>query len=181
MRYCSSAADAGRRLVGWRSVLSNPSALRRSSSATNGLIESSRPGDERIGPAVQGDRVPRAWDKALRPSGPGLPIERYASEMLVAWKLSRSIAARMLLSCPRKRLGASARPAVGHAHDGARSEVMDWLILPAFRAGDSPRIWTAAGFTMGAGWRCRRRRPCGDPGGARGCSRRRSSRSVEWT
>ena len=98
---------------------------------------------ERIGTALfkeTGFPVAVVTIKALAAQrASGYTIERYASEMLVAWKLEpvhRSHGMLLLVSEEDRRARIQLGPAWGNAHDGRALEVMDSLILPAFRRGD---------------------------------------------
>jgi uncharacterized protein len=66
-------------------------------------------------------------------------IERYAKELVDAWKMEpvhRSHGMLLLISEEDRRARIQLGPAWGNAHDGRAQEVMDSLILPAFRRGD---------------------------------------------
>lgn len=98
---------------------------------------------ERIGTALfkeTGFPVAVVTIKALAAQrASGYTIERYASEMLVAWKLEpvhRSHGMLLLVSEEDRLARIQLGPAWGNAHDGRALEVMDSLILPAFRRGD---------------------------------------------
>ena len=69
----------------------------------------------------------------------GYTIERYAKEIVDAWKMEpaqRSHGMLLLVSEEDRRARIQLGPAWGNAHDGRAQEVMDQLILPAFRKGD---------------------------------------------
>lgn len=69
----------------------------------------------------------------------GYTIERYAREIVDTWKLEpvhRSHGMLLLVSEDDRRARIQLGPAWGSAHDGRAQEVMDSLILPAFRRGD---------------------------------------------
>src|SRR4029453_15957672 len=69
----------------------------------------------------------------------GYTIERYAKEIVDAWKMEpahRSHGMLLLVSEEDRRARIQLAPAWGNAHDGRAQEVMDSLILPAFRRGD---------------------------------------------
>jgi uncharacterized protein len=98
---------------------------------------------ERIGAALfkeTGFPVTVVTIKALAAQrASGYTIEQYASEMLVAWKLEpvhRSHGMLLLVSEEDRRARIQLGPAWGNSHDGRALEVMDSLILPAFRRGD---------------------------------------------
>ena len=98
---------------------------------------------ERIGTALfkeTGFPVAVVTIKALAAQrASGYPIERYATEMLASWKLEpvhRSHGMLLLVSEEDRLARIQLGPAWGNAHDGRAVEVMDSLILPAFRRGD---------------------------------------------
>ena len=69
----------------------------------------------------------------------GYTIEQYAAELPTAWKLEavhRSHGMLLLVSEQDRRARIQLGPAWGRPHDGRALEVMDNLILPAFRRGD---------------------------------------------
>jgi uncharacterized protein len=69
----------------------------------------------------------------------GYTIERYAKEIVDAWKMEpahRSHGMLLLVSEDDRRARIQLGPSWGNAHDGRAQEVMDSLILPAFRRGD---------------------------------------------
>ena len=69
----------------------------------------------------------------------GYTIERYAKELVDAWKpepAHRSHGMLLLVSEEDRRARIQLGPAWGSTHDGRAQEVMDSLILPAFRKGD---------------------------------------------
>jgi len=66
-------------------------------------------------------------------------IERYASEMLRAWSLDadrRSYGLTLLVSADDRLARIELGSAWTGAHDGRARQIMDRLILPAFRRGD---------------------------------------------
>jgi len=69
----------------------------------------------------------------------GYTIERYASEMLKAWNLDadrRGFGLLLLVAAEDRQARIELGSAWKGAHDGRGRDVMDRLILPAFRAGD---------------------------------------------
>lgn len=69
----------------------------------------------------------------------GYTIERYASEMLRAWNLDadrRGYGLLLLVAADDRLARIELGSAWGHTHDGRVREIMDALILPAFRRGD---------------------------------------------
>jgi uncharacterized protein len=112
-----------------------------------GLIKvEDRPEIERIGAAIFKDKgypvcVVTIKSLAVHKAS-GYTIERYAAEILKAWNLEanhRSHGMLLLVAeddrLARIQLGA----AWGAAHDGRAREIMDSLILPAFRRGEMSR------------------------------------------
>ena len=69
----------------------------------------------------------------------GYTIERYASELLKVWNLGPdhlSHGMLLLVAEDDRQARIQLGSAWGHAHDGRGSEIMDTLILPAFRRGE---------------------------------------------
>jgi uncharacterized protein len=112
-----------------------------------GLIKvEDRPEIERIGAALLKDKgypVCVVTIKSLAAhKASGYTIERYAAEVLKAWNLEANHRSHGMLLLvaeddrqARIQLGAS----WGAAHDGRAREIMDSLILPAFRRGEMSR------------------------------------------
>lgn len=98
---------------------------------------------DRIATALNRDRGYPVTVVTIRSLGSqraaGYAIERYASEMLKAWNLDadqRGYGLLLLVAADDRLARIELGSAWGGAHDGRVREVMDRLILPAFRRGD---------------------------------------------
>ena len=72
----------------------------------------------------------------------GYTIERYAAELLQSWHQDQSLRTYgmlLLVAADNRAARIQLGSAWGHAHDGRARQVMDRLILPAFRRGEFSR------------------------------------------
>jgi uncharacterized protein len=111
-----------------------------------GLIRiEDRPEIERIGAALFRDKgypVCVVTIRSLAAQKAGYTIERYAAELLKAWNLEanhRSHGMLLLVAEDDRQARIQLGAAWGAAHDGRAREIMDSLILPAFRRGEMSR------------------------------------------
>ena len=112
-----------------------------------GLIRvEDRPEIERIGTALFRDKGYPVCVVTIRSlaahKASGYTIERYAAELLKAWNLEanhRSHGMLLLVAEDDRQARIQLGAAWGAAHDGRAREIMDSLILPAFRRGEMSR------------------------------------------
>jgi uncharacterized protein len=112
-----------------------------------GLIKvEDRPEIERIGAALFKDRGYPVCVVTIRSlaahKATGYTIERYAAELLKTWNLEadhRSHGMLLLVAEDDRQARIQLGAAWGAAHDGRAREIMDTLILPAFRRGQMSR------------------------------------------